>query len=120
MVPSAVVTTMASRNTMNEATAASASTQALVVSWFDSFISMLHQACGEANGVRRSPRREDEREKGKDSEESFRWGRILWPVPNVFSARDRSEWSKDMKRTVVRYKTKPEQADENARLIEKT
>jgi hypothetical protein len=45
--------------------------------------------------------------------------RILWLFSNVYLVKAiKSHKELAMKRTVVRYKTKPEHADENARLIE--
>jgi hypothetical protein len=48
-------------------------------------------------------------------------GRILWPAPNVFQARDHDFASQPleitMKRTMIRYKTRPEMADQNAQLV---
>jgi hypothetical protein len=71
---------------------------------------------------------------GRRFQKESYFGRILWRVPNVFNtagiravAQPRAGGadarttprSRRMKRTVVRYKTKPEMAEENARLIEK-
>jgi hypothetical protein len=55
----------------------------------------------------------------------FLFGRILWPAPNVTAAeRDddlciarNQQGASMMKRTLIRYRTKPELADQNAALI---
>jgi hypothetical protein len=54
----------------------------------------------------------------------FSFGRILWPMPNVtaagrddFTSRQASHGARKMKRTLIRYRTKPEMADTNAALI---
>ena len=57
----------------------------------------------------------------RDDGKYFLEHRILWPIPNVLGVKARCLCSRHeesaMKRTVIRYRTKPDMADRNAELV---
>src|SRR3989442_1255096 len=82
-----------------------------------------HAGAGEDKGRQAGhaalSRGRDQPDGRKDSLKSFP-GRILWSIPDVTDGVQtaRGRGGKPMKRTLVRYKTKPDRAQENQRLIE--
>jgi hypothetical protein len=70
-------------------------------------------------GWHRCRRNTETNREGQKIRRSFSLGaRIFQRLPNVFKGAG-SQWRWLMKRTLVRYRTKPEQAEENERLIGK-
>jgi hypothetical protein len=66
-----------------------------------------------------SPHPQDERGAAKDSPKKDTFERILCPVSIVFNTDNRpKKWNTPMKRILIRYRAKPDLAQQNRRLIE--
>src|SRR6266851_1293217 len=118
MVAKAVVMTCASSAIMKDASAVTPSTQFFPPLTSESCIASLRLF--RARVARRSSTRRTGNGKGCGPE-IFSCDRILLGAPNVYRSTGNDLVSKPMekmmKRTLIRYKTKPELADRNAELI---